>query len=189
MNAVLLITDFSIPPYVIPQSKEVALVFATYSKEQQDKVLEKIMGRKFFAAFETGMAQATPLQKWQDLLNGVSYQSNGKTYSWIGIKNLLKPFIYSQWIGATANPNSGIGIVRMDSENALFVNPAYEISRSWNTFNRNVGGCHSVYNTLYGYLFLSGDTYLDDVAPEYDSFVSYLSANFNCPGRKNAFDL
>lgn len=231
MNAIVSASDYSIPPYTIPLSEEVAVGFSGFVLEEQENILKKILGRLLYSAFDAGITwtvewsattsyaldalvvsgdklykslQAANLNhaltdaawwvevtdnRWFKLYYGSEYTENSKTYSYGGIKALIKPYIYSEWLAATFDNHSGNGIVVANNENAEMISPRSRIVKSWNDFYKRVGNCHSVHDTLYGYLYNSDDTYLDVVEDEYSTITEYMSDAIVDVGTKNVFDL
>ena len=92
------------------------------------------------------------------------------------------------WLSATFDNHSGNGIVQANNENATNLSPKNRIIASWNEFARLVGSCHSVIDTLFGFLYYSGDSFDSDVTG-YDTTREYMSARFYHPGYKNFLDL
>ncbi len=126
--------------------------------------------------------------RWLLLKNGNTYEVNDKEYKWYGMVKTLVPLVYSKWVEYGASELTSNGFVIPKMENNVSVNPDFAICRSWNDWNKQVGGFCAPYNTLYGYLYYSGTTF-DDVIPEFGSIGEYLSCKFKEQGNKNVFGI
>lgn len=230
MNSIVAFTDFANPPYVIPNTEEIADSFASFALSYEQALLKRILGRPLYNSFDSGVTwrvwtgaitfgdgdlatdgtnlweslqaantnkplaegvwwTAAPANRWFDLFYGADYTGdNSRVYHWDGMHAMLKPYIYSAWLSATFDNHSGDGVVVADNENAMNVNPMNRIVASWNEFVKLVGSCHSVIDTLFGFLYYSGDSYDADVTG-YDTMREYLAERFVNPGRKNFLGL
>jgi hypothetical protein len=90
--------------------------------------------------------------KWLKLKNGFDYELNEKTYEWIGMVEMLKPFIYYSWTKDTFDTQTGNGIVIPDAENGSVINPGSRLSYAFNNFSKIVGYGYSEIDSLYGYM-------------------------------------
>jgi len=127
--------------------------------------------------------------RWLNLKNGADYIYDARTYQWEGMKEMLVPYVFSEWIGADYPSNTGIGFVTPNSENSTTHSPASRIVIAWREFLQMVGDHCDVYDTLYGFLYTSGTVYADVYESEYSDFQSYLFDKFEYPGSKNLFDI
>lgn len=81
-------------------------------------------------------------QKWIDLVNGVEYTLDGKTYKWQGLiytegafkKSLLANFVYCEWLTYNQSRMSGVGEVVTTAKNAINVNSTQRLVTIWNDF-------------------------------------------------------
>jgi hypothetical protein len=127
-----------------------------------------------------------------NLRDGANYLYDGRTYTWRGMKRALVPFIFQQWLSYGYDTVTGNGVVVGNAENASVISPGNRISRAYNEYSRLVGGYEGLYledNTLYSFLHESKEIYLDVVAPEYASIVTYLDHNFYPPDFKNVMNI
>lgn len=178
--------SFNLAPYNLPNLNEVGDTFLDFVDEQEKEALIKIIGRLLYTKLEEGLFVdgveiPDPAQRWKDLRDGVDYTHGGRTYHWDGLTKIFKPYIYCVWTRETADSHSGLGIVAADHENSKAVSPAPRMSRAYNDFARRVGVKYSFEDTLYGYLYNSGETYAADISPQYDSIQTYLIERFHCP--------
>jgi hypothetical protein len=191
--------DFNINPYRLP-NLDANEDFASYVDQEEQSVLKKILGRTLYDAFIaacfteadgvfTAKDDADIDQRWKDLRDGVDYRYNNKTYHWDGMFKTLKPYIYAKWTIITTDSHSGAGIVIPIAENADVISPAQRIVRGWNEFALYVGNQSLLKDTLYGYLYNSADTFLDDIGEDYTSITAYLSDRFEDPGTMNTLNL
>jgi hypothetical protein len=191
--------DFNLQPYRLP-NLDADESFADYINQEEQDRLKKILGRTLFDAFMNGLysdvENLTPRvedgieQRWKDLRDGVDYIYGGKTYQWDGMVKMLKPYIYSMWITHDAEKYNGSGAVTVpNSENGTTAGPQALIVRAFNEFSLLCGNECRHEDTLYGYLFNSGETFADDIGEDYTSIMDYMSFNFKDPGRMNIFNI
>lgn len=131
--------------------------------------------------------------RWLELKNGVTYTANKRKRKWEGMKNLVRPLVYSQWVRSRATYLAENGMDLANSENSTSQNPGEEIANSWNRYAELVGYyCHSTFysNTLFTYLdYFSeefDDLFTDD---DYGTMKKYLHEEFQSAGHQNVFDL
>lgn len=192
--------DFLIRPFVL-KNIDAETTFQSYVNEQEEDRLKKILGRLLFDAFKAGLYQTdedgefvltddgelTAIdegvieQRWKDLRDGVEYTYNDKPFYWEGMAKTLKPYICAMWL--KDNPDETIP----DVENQLYKGPVDKIIKGWNEFSRLIGNSCNMENTLYGFIYNSGDTYLDVVSDHYGSIIEYLDDVFQDPGKMNHF--
>ena len=201
--------DFETPPYNLPNLND-NTSFEDFVEEQEEEILRQLLGDSLYEAFIEGLEEDPIPQRWIDLRDGKSYTYNDKTYKWKGIKKMLKPFIYSQWVRHDTDTATGVGIVVGNAENSQVINSSHRIAFSWNHFSRLAGNTddmelgignfydHFYYpyfnvwytpafkNTLLGFLYTSESTYTADLpADEYADIIDYLRNNFESPGYLN----
>lgn len=81
-------------------------------------------------------------QKWIDLVNGTTYESNGVNLVWGGLiqekgtskNSLLADFVYSEWLENQASYMTGVGDAKGNPKGASNVNPTQRIVNVWNKF-------------------------------------------------------
>lgn len=116
--------------------------------------------------------------KWLLLKNGGQYYTvtNSQiTKRWDGMKKLLKPLIYSDWLAFGYTESTGNGEVKSKVENGTVVSPKRKVVSAFNDYSKMAGNGKSKSNTLYGFLIANSDLYPDFV--------------FGDPGRMNIFNL
>jgi len=185
--------DFDVLPFNLPNLKDengdTIEGFDAFVVEQEELALRAILGDVFYEAFVLGLAAPSPDQRWLDLKNGKDYDDqDNKLRKWRGMKDLLRPLIYSLWTRYRAGQNSGIGVVVADAENSVVSSSNIEIVNGQNLFMNKAGSNEYQRSTLYQFLFLSGDTYVPDVATEFDNIKEYIEDNWEWPGFENEFD-
>lgn len=188
--------DFNVIPYSIPNLAGSGPIntFNTYVDEHEEDILKSLLGKTLYDAFIAGLDEDYPEQRWVDLRDGATYVHQYKTYEWVGMKKMLKPFIFQSWLTDTFDNNSGIGVVVAKAENAKVINPGNRISRAYNEFSRIAGNppeCDAKLNTLYGYLNIEGaeGTFDDSFDFSFQTFGDYFKYVWTSPGRKNTFQL
>jgi len=96
---------------------------------------------------------------WTNLFFGADYVYAEKTYEWIGMAELLRPYIYQAWVRDTYDNHTGAGMVVASNENGVDISPAFRISNAFNKFSELAGGHYCIDNTLYGFLYVNEDDY------------------------------
>jgi len=102
--------------------------------------------------------------KWLKLREGYTYEYNGKVYRYGGLKDLLVPYIYSEYIKKNHRNLSKLGVNIPKSENSVVVNPIDDIVFAYNEFIRLLGNSYCGYNavdTFYGFYWTNRADYLD----------------------------
>lgn len=90
----------------------------------------------------SGMLKNTAPAKWQNLVNGVEYTLEGKTFKWQGLKysegmykrSLLATYVYYHWLIEQQSKMSGVGEVVVNAKNAVNINSTQRLVRVWNDF-------------------------------------------------------
>ncbi len=130
--------------------------------------------------------------KWAEVIYGGVYVYETTNYKWSGMKAMVKPLIFSLWLGDNASNTNSSGVTVPRIENAERINPDQLICRGWNLFIDLACGKYkhselSVSDSLFGYLYSN--------AADFDSlFVdetckSYLERYYTNLGRKNIFGI
>jgi len=96
---------------------------------------------------------------WTNLFFGADYVYAEKTYEWIGMAELLRPYIYQAWVRDTYDNHTGAGMVVAANENGVDISPAFRISNAFNKFSELAGGHYCIDNTLYGFLYVNENEY------------------------------
>lgn len=192
--------DFQTAPYRIP-NLDVDQNFADFINQEEGERLKKLLGRTLYNAFidacftladgvYTAKDDGDIAQRWKDLRDGVEYTYGGYTYYWEGMVKMLRPYIYSTWIRHDTEKYNGSGGVNVPaSENSTVSAPAGLIVRSFNEFAHLCGNQCRQEDTLYGYLFNSGETFADDIGDDYSDIQVYMSCKFQDPGNMNIFNI
>jgi len=96
---------------------------------------------------------------WTNLFFGADYVYAEKTYEWVGMAELLRPYIYQAWVRDTYDNHTGAGMVVAANENGVDISPAFRISNAFNKLSELAGGHYCIDNTLYGFLYVNEDDY------------------------------
>ena len=162
----LTVEDFSIEPYLIPNLDKRLANFKDFIIMKEKEVLTKIFGPLFYNSFKTGLATDPVHEKWTRLRDGYFFEYDANPYGWVGIKEVLKPYVYSEWLDANTKLWSGVGMILPISENGESVSPADASWRAWNEFKKRSGYNEYYYSdvgsSLYGYI-----NYANTVEPDY----------------------
>lgn len=186
----LLATDFDVIPYSIPNLTG-NNSFPDYVDAHEEEILKSILGKSLYDAFVAGLEEEYPEDRWIDLRDGGEYVYSDKTYEWVGMVKLLRPYIYAMWLRDTFDTHAGIGVVQGKAENAKVLNPGKRIARAYNVFSNLVGCDWRLKGTLYGFLIQTGEsgTFDDTFDETFQSFKAYLDFNFKEPGLMNTFNI
>lgn len=120
-------------------------------------LLKNILGFELFNELDSNITNGelnenAPV-KWENLLYGFTYFKGDEVKRWQGLiysegvsnNSLLADFVYYHWLYNNATTNTGIGLVRLKSKNAVNVSYSAELSRHWNNFvNQYKGDCYGV---------------------------------------------
>jgi hypothetical protein len=184
--------DFNLIPYSIP-NVEANNSFQDYVDSAEKMVLESLLGISLYDAFVEGLNTDYPEERWIDLRDGANYEIGVtlKKYRWVGMKKMLTPYIYQEWLSDTWDNHTGIGIVKGKGENAKVINPGRRIASAYHMFSTIAGKHCERRNTLYGFLTQMGisGTFDDTFDDSFSSFEEYLNFSFKDPGSKNTFQL
>lgn len=126
-------------------------------------------------------------QKWLNLVNGVEYTKNGKTYYWKGLKykegafkmSLLTPYVYYHWLKDNQSKVMGVGEVVLDAKNGINVNSTQRLVNTWNDFVRLYQEATYEYEkTVYHYRGVKVTDYIgNSTNNNYVSLIKFLYDN------------
>jgi len=188
--------NFNIEPYRLSNIDGDEDFIALINKHEKQALI-KILGRLLYDALIAGLFDMdeqgvyTPKgeddieQRWKDLRDGIRYTYSDKPYFYDGIIELLTPFIFSIKMKYSVRAKTSSGTVVTQKENANAVDSSLEIANAYNNYSSKVGNYCEQKDTLFGYLYTSGDMYFDVVSDNYDSITAYMDDVFKAPGRMN----
>lgn len=160
---ILLPADFAVEgdKYLIPNvTTDEDIDYTTYIESEEEDILRTILGDALYEEFKAGLAVLPTVdQKWIDLRDGKVYNYNSKPYTYRGIKYVLKPYIYSQWISDNFNNLAKLGVNLPTLENGETISPATEIVLAYNEFVRRLGDSCKQRGTMYGFLSANPTVY------------------------------
>ena len=138
-------TDYTVTPYIIPNQVD-SRDLQDYIDQKEEEHLKKILGIDLYREFMEGIETSGAIeQKWLDLQYGTDETENpdgsgdfefcGITYEYLGIKKMLKPLIYSDWVRDNYRKLTSAGVVTPTGQNnSTAVVPDYEVVTAWNDF-------------------------------------------------------
>lgn len=164
------ITDFDSPPYSLPNLAHRKNSFLSYAEYLEKDALTRLLGYDFYIRLLDGIENAD--QIWLDVRDGVSYEYEGFTQIYSGLKDFLIPYIYANWLIEDQTKQTGAGNTVGKAKNSVVVSSARDIVKGWNNYVEKLGfnhvsvGYYSRYDnhvtnhksTLYG-LLKSNDLY------------------------------
>lgn len=166
--------DFNLSPFNIPNIDSFENSFTDFITEEEEVILRSLFGNTLYDEFIEGIAEDTPDEKWTLLRDGDTYQDGGVTNRWIGLRKMLKGYIYFRWLEDNEETLTGIGVVKGKAENAVVLSAWPKMVRAWNAFAKAAGANESMVNSLFGYVKAKG---------VYSNFA------FSDPKLKNRFDI
>lgn len=166
---IVTIQDFVSKPYAIPNLDEHEEEFLEFATNLEREILPKILGPLLYntmiaGAFNPDGTFISPLPtQWDKLINGESYLVDNVGYRWVGLKSILKPYIWFHWVRENHELLTDSGTVQLAEENATRISPKRKLCRAYNDFVSKCGHSHltermlwngygSHFNTLYGFI-------------------------------------
>lgn len=151
------ISDFDGHPWNLPNLEHKANTFMDFVEHKEREALVNLLGLGFYNTFKAALDAEDPEaeppvvadQLWLDIRDGGSYTLDDVEYTYGGLKNLLIPYIYSEWIREESVTYTGLGVTVPNAENGNIVSPERHIIKGWNEYVRKLGYFH--YNNPYYY--------------------------------------
>jgi hypothetical protein len=116
--------------------------------------------------------------KWLKLRDGGTYEYNGKTYRYSGLKDILIPYIFSEYVKKNHVNVAKLGVNQPKVDNSVVVDPIHVIVSAYNEFVRLLGksyyGVQSM-NTFYGFYWANRTVDYTDLS--FDSECEILPIN------------
>lgn len=157
----LKVSHFDTRPYRVINAKE-SQDFHAFIDAVEARVLKKLLGVEMYNELIAGLAvePAEDIElKWLALRDGDTYLYNEKTYEYVGLVELLKPYVFSEWVRETHTKFTTVGVVRTEADHTKPVNPSARIVEAYNDYVAKVGSSLNVRGTLYGFLNHGDYTY------------------------------
>lgn len=198
------------PSLDIPNNE---MAFEMYIDKYARQLLQNALGVVLFeqldSQIENGSLKPTADQKWKDLVNGKTYQKDGRDLKWKGLiysegifkGSILANYTYYHWHLDQVSRMSGMGEVKGKAVNTAIVNSTERSVRVWNQFIimyqgfRSMGdGCHfSIKNGVPFYDYFGGSnsqfvdllTFLSDHESDYPNALKLTESE----GFNNSFGL
>lgn len=133
MNNLVSQADF-IDQIAIPQdywNANAATLTNLIAKGQQE-LLRKLLGNTLYEAFETGLAAGSPEQRWTDLRDGVSYTVGSLRWQFVGVKSMVKDYVYYEYQRNAASFTTPAGEGKANMENATRILNSDKMARAYN---------------------------------------------------------
>lgn len=149
--------SYFIGPLVIAQlgQKEVVDNLNAFINRFEPEVLQAALGYDLYEAFKEGIDVGSDEEideKWNNILNGCVFTSTcGRKRKWVGLTggvsegskiaaqvSPLAAYVYSEIMRSDITQNSGVGLVKVDAENATAANPAFKFCDIVNQAARDI---------------------------------------------------
>ncbi|MEY4931158.1 MAG: hypothetical protein RI909_1882 [Bacteroidota bacterium] len=173
-------TDFGVRPYRIPNLEE-STDFEDYMIAKEEEICRQLFGFETWDLIKDALDTSGALDpEIEGLRDGADYTYLETNYHFYGMKDLLIPCIYSEWLKDTfyKGTNIALGINKKTDFNNI--SPAFVIVSTWNIFIDKAGHADNYFNSLWGYM-KSEETYFD--------LWDEDALNYWRPGRKNDWDI
>lgn len=148
-------SDFAVEgdKYLIPNILTGDVDWTGYIDEVEEAILRQILGDVLYDEFILGLATLPTIpQQWLDLRDGASYVYHDKPQIYKGIKYVLKPYVFSEWMTDHYDNVTSSGVDIPTVENGETVSPATKIVLAYNTFVSRLGCEGKQRGTMYGFL-------------------------------------
>ena len=187
------IKQYSIPN--INDAGDALTVLEQYIDEFGRKYMKNALGREFAtfdAVLDAGLFPDPPTgidQKWIDLVNGVEYTKDGKTYKWEGLlrtegtfkSSPITPFVYCYWLSENVTTVTALGEATIEAKNATSANSTQRLVTTWNEMLGMYQGECADANWRGDFYYHSGvpifDYYGGREENNYVSLLTYLTDN------------
>lgn len=181
------VSDFEDVPYLIPNQEE-SRSLQDFIDAKEAEYLKKVLGLSFYNEFIAGLdSSGTVEQIWVDLRDGKEYTVSNQAYEWKGVREMLKPVIYSQWLEHNYRKWSNGGmIVNNGQNNSTSVNPIDEIVENWNKFVKIVGLGYHYWYICYGNTEGTLRGFLNENSTDYEGWNNAQTYNLQL---RNTLDL
>lgn len=180
------IKDLAVPnskPSLDIPDNEVA--FEVYIDKYARLLLQNALGNVLFddlnSDIENGSLKSDADQKWKDLVNGKSYEYNGKTFKWKGLLftegafkgSVLAQYTYYHWHLDQISQMSGIGEVKGNAVNTTNVNSTRRSVKVWNEYIEMYQG--GAAQDSYKFSYVNGIPFHDYFTQDVSDYVSLLT--------------
>jgi len=170
-------TDFVNRPFKVPNQEESKDFKEFIEAQEADLGRNFLLGQALYAEFAAAIAAGGTLDaKWEALKTGATYTYNDVLYRYGGWVDLVRPYIYSEWLPVATFKLTNVGvIVNGTPQQSNIKNQGPFIDDALAKFFSKLGDCYYQINTFYGFM----------KANEAD----YTDWEFCKPHFKNTFDL
>lgn len=105
--------------YYLKLPTQITNAFDVIIQEVQYNILIDLMGFPIYNEFETGLGIVPIPSQWTDLRDGTTYTDYcSYLNNWQGLKYMLIPFIWTEWIENEQFKISGLGMITGKPENS-----------------------------------------------------------------------
>lgn len=160
-----------LPANTSTPSNEVSLL--DIITETEKHLLVGALGFELYNELQIALADIDNADaRWQNLVKGLEYSIDGKTYKWEGLNSPKSLILYAckyQYLYRTNTFLTGVGAQQPNAENATKLAPNYLIAFCWQTFLRKYQTGAMVCPDIS---YLNGATFIDWVGSNENLFRS-----------------
>lgn len=193
---------------VLDTKSDIDAFLLEYERNCLDLVLGNVLSLKFISQLDDTQPNGLKVgadAKWNDLLNGKSYQVNGKNVYWRGIRfanvptntpdmSFVAEYVYFHYLKKDQSNYSGVGLQSEQPKNSIKVNATAKAVTAWRKFYNRVQGSYMnpkiISNSIgYGVMWNGSETartlyqFISDInakTPDtYTDFEPFLFNNIN----------
>jgi hypothetical protein len=110
--------------------------FNSIVTEYQESYLKKLLGDYLYYTFINAIDSGTPAQKWLDLRDGANFNvtnlSETLILKWLGLKNMLKYFMFYFYSENSQSVNTVVGEAKKKNLNSNFSSPDMKMITAFN---------------------------------------------------------
>ena len=154
-----------------------AVDFNNIVTEYQETYLQKLLGEYLYQLFIAAIDGGSPEQKWVDLRDGadftVSYNGSDLILKWLGLKNMLKYFMFFEYKKQNVSTDTITGESKKQNLNSVF---ALESRKMNDSFNKGL----KLYGLDYNYIAINKS---QSYTPNY--YNKYKNSNSIYPCRNS----
>lgn len=153
-------SDFLTRPYKIGNQKE-SPDLEDFIVESERGLLISLLGYELYSLLKDAVEGSGELEsRFSSLINGAEYNYNDKLYEYRGLKDLLRPAVYSMYVEENSYKFTNIGMVQNNApQQSTLIESLEFVVRAWNDYCAKAGSYYrysclsdSQENSFYGFM-------------------------------------